>query len=143
MSQRKPSSEPRPIRHEFGTDYLKGIASLESRAQERKVSPQRKVEPDYKVVMNNDRRFVEVSGGFCKLVGYTSEELLGMQYDHLTAPNTNDIPTVRRQFQKLGHLHGLWMLVSREGTRILVRYDSWLRPDSYIEAHMEVVGAGY
>jgi len=37
----------------------------------------------------------------------------------------------------------MWMLVTREGTRILVRYESWLRPDSYIEGHMEVVGAGY
>ena len=24
-----------------------------------------------------------------------------------------------------------------------VRYESWIRPDSYIEGHMEVVGAGY
>ena len=33
--------------------------------------------------------------------------------------------------------------INREGTRILVRYEAWLRPDSYIEGHMEVVGAGY
>ena len=143
MSQRKPHSESRRLRHEFGNDYLKGITNLESGAQEQEVSPQRKVKPDYKAVVNSDRRFVEVSDGFCKLVGYTRGELLDMRYDDLTAPNTNDIPTVLAQFQKLGYLHGLWMLVSREGTRILVRYDSWLRPDSCIEAHMEVVGAGY
>jgi PAS domain S-box-containing protein len=101
------------------------------------------VEPDYKAVVNTDRRFIEVSDGFCKLVGYTREELLGMRYDDLTAPNTNDVPTVYSQLLKLGRLQGLWLLVSREGTRILVRYESWLRPDSYIEGHMEVVGAGY
>jgi len=42
---------------------------------------------------------------------------------------------------KLGYLHGLWMLVTREGNWILVRYESWLRADSYIEGRMEVVGA--
>jgi hypothetical protein len=40
-------------------------------------------------------------------------------------------------------MHGLWLLVSREGTRILVRYEARLRPDSYIEGHMEVVDTGY
>jgi hypothetical protein len=59
-----------------------------------------------------------------------------MRYDDLTAPNTNDIPTVLEQFLKLGYLHGLWMVVSREGTRILVRFDSWLWPDSFIDGHM-------
>jgi len=82
-------------------------------------------------------------GLFCQLVGYQREELVGKRYDDLTAPNTNDVPTVFGLFQKLGYMHGMWMLVSREGTRILVRYESWLRPDSYIEGHMEVVGAGY
>jgi PAS domain S-box-containing protein len=92
--------------------------------------------------VNNERRFVEVSDGFCTLVGYTREELLGMRYDDVTAPNTNDIPIVLGQLLKLGYLHGVRMLVSREGTRILVRYHSRLRPDSRIEGHMEVVTAG-
>jgi hypothetical protein len=46
-------------------------------------------------------------------------------------------------FLKLGYMHGLWMLQSRKGTRVLVRYETWLRPDAQIEAHMEIVGAGY
>jgi PAS domain S-box-containing protein len=93
-------------------------------------------------VIDIARRYVQVSDSFCKLVGYTREELLGMRYDDLTAPNTNDIPTVIVQFLKLRYLHGLWMFVSRDGTRILVRYEWWLRPDSLIEGHMEVVGTG-
>jgi len=143
MSQRKPYLPPRVSRQEFGSDYLKWMPGLESGTQEQPVSPQRKVEPDYNAVVNKDRRFVEVSDGFCKLVGYAREELLSMRYDDVTAPNTNDIPIVLGQLLRLGYLHGLWMLVSRDGTRILVRYHSWLRPDSCIEGHMEVVGAGY
>ncbi|MGB7847604.1 MAG: PAS domain-containing protein [Candidatus Acidiferrum sp.] len=143
MSEEKQDSPPRIIRHEFGNDYFKSMTRVGSGAQELAPTPQGKVKPDYVTVVDSDRRYVEVSDSFCKLVGYTREELLGMRYDDLTAPDTNDIPTVLEQFSKLGRLHGLWMLVSREGTRILVRYEAWLRPDSLIEGHMEVVGAGY
>jgi len=101
------------------------------------------VEPQYVTVVDSDRRYVEVSDSFCQLVGYQREELVGMRYDDLTAPHTNDIPKVFALFARQGYMHGLWLLVSRGGTRILVRYESWLRPDSYIEGHMEVVGAGY
>jgi PAS domain-containing protein len=81
MPQRKPYSPPRATKQEFGSDYLKSMASLESDIQEQPVSPRRKVEPDYKAVVNSDRRFVEVSDGFCELVGYTREELLSVRYD--------------------------------------------------------------
>ncbi len=100
------------------------------------------MEPQFVTVVDSDRRYVEVSDSFCQLVGYQREELVGKQYDDLTAPHTNDIPTVFSLFQKLGYMHGLCLLVSREGTRILVRYEAWLRPDCYIEGHMDV-GAGY
>jgi len=53
------------------------------------------------------------------------------------------MPTVFRLFTETGYMHGLWLLASRQGTRVLVRYESWIRPDSYIEGHMELVGAGY
>jgi len=101
------------------------------------------VKPQYVTVVDSDRRYVEVSDSFCQLVGYQREELVGMRYDDLTAPHTNDIPKVFALFARQGYMHGLWLLVSRGGTRILVRYESWIRPDSYIEGHMEVVGAGY
>ena len=123
MSPKKPTSAPRVFRHEFGDDYLKWMkANLESVALGLPgPPPQHKVKPDYVTVIDGDRRYVEVSGGFCDLVGYATEELLAMRYHDLTAPNTNDIPTVLVQFLKLGYLHGLWMSVSRAGTRILVR----------------------
>jgi PAS domain S-box-containing protein len=145
MLERKPYSAPSAVQHEFGSEYLEGIAkSLESRGQELGSAPsQRKVDCDYVTVVDNDRKFVEVSDSFCQLVGYEREELLGRRYDELTAPNTNDIEKVFFLFGRLGYMHGLWMLVSRGGTRILVRYEAWLRPDSLIEGHMELVGAGY
>jgi PAS domain S-box-containing protein len=143
MPRRKPYNQPRVIQYESEEEYpdlTKGV--VRSLRQELEAL-QFEVKPQYVTVVDGDRKYVEVSDSFCQLVGYQREELVGKRYDDLTAPDTNNIPTVFGLFQKLGYMHGLWMLVSREGTRILVRYEARLRPDSYIEGHMEVVGAGY
>jgi PAS domain S-box-containing protein len=142
---RKLYLSPSLIRRDVGREYLKWMKEgLESNGQELPgVSPKHSRESDYVTVVDKDRKFVEVSDNFCLLVGYEREELLGKRYDELTAPNSIDIQKVYRLFERLGNMHGLWMLVSRGGTRILVRYESWLRPDSLIEGHMELVGAGY
>jgi PAS domain S-box-containing protein len=145
-AMRKSYRPPRVIRHESEAEYPACTRSIvESLRQELKMRPSSncKLETDYVTVVDSDRKYVEVSDSFCELVGYQREELLGMRYDDLTPPHTNDIPSVFGLFSRLGYMHGLWMLVGREGTRIVVRYEAWLRPDSYIEGHMEVVGAGY
>jgi PAS domain S-box-containing protein len=144
MSYRKPYPAPSVTQHGFGNEYLAWITrSLESPTEEQGRFRQGAAGSDYVTVVNHDREFVEVSDNFCQLVGYEREELLGKQYDELTAPNTYDIEKFARLFAKLGYMHGLWLLVSRGGTRILIRYDAWVRPDSLIETHMELVGAGY
>jgi PAS domain-containing protein len=76
---------------------------------------------------------------FCELLGYTSDELIGKRFDEITAPKTSDIPTIFGLFKRLGYMHGLWMLVHRTARRILIRYEAWLRPDSFIESNIEVV----
>ena len=101
------------------------------------------VAPDYTTVVDTERRYIEVSDSFCRLVGYQREDLIGKTYDEVSAPGTNDIPIVFGLFIKNGYMHGLWMLVHRTGARILVRYESWVRPDCQIQSNMELVGAGY
>ncbi|HTW24155.1 MAG TPA: PAS domain S-box protein [Candidatus Baltobacteraceae bacterium] len=100
------------------------------------------VPDDYRALIDLDRRYVYVSDEFCKLVGYTREELIGKRYDDVSAPDTNDLRTVFNLFCQLEYMHGLWMLLSSGGKRILVRYESWLRPDCLIEAHMQLVPTG-
>jgi len=146
MSPLKLYSPPLAIRYESAAEYPDWTRNIvKSLRQELgpQSSPPFDVVSHYIVVVDSDRKYVQVSDSFCQLVGYQREELLARRYDDLTAPNTNDIPKVFDLFARQGYMHGLWMLVSREGTRILVRYEAWLRPDSYIEGHMEVVGAGY
>jgi PAS domain S-box-containing protein len=102
-----------------------------------------RVAPECTTVVDTERRYLEVSDSFCQLVGYEREELIGKKYDDLTAPGTNDIPTVFCLFAEQGYMHGLWVLVHRSGTQILIRYESWVRPDCSIKSNMEVVGVGY
>ena len=97
------------------------------------------IAPVYTTLVDGDRRYIEVSDSFCQLVAYEREELIGKRYDDLTAPGTNDIPTVFRLFVRNGYMHGLWMLRHRKGTPVLVRYESWIRLDCYIESKMELV----
>ena len=97
------------------------------------------VAPAYTTVVDQDRKYVEVSESFSELVGYKIEELIGTRCDHLTASNTADIRMTYDLFSRLGYMHGLWMLVRRTGYRILIRYEAWLRPDTNIQANIEVV----
>jgi PAS domain S-box-containing protein len=90
-------------------------------------------------VVDQNRKYIEVSEDFCKLVGYKANELIGTPYDQLTAPNTADISTTYNLFTKLGYMHGLWVLLHRTGYRILIRYEAWLRADSNIQSNIKLV----
>lgn len=99
--------------------------------------------PLYLTIIDLDHRYVEVSDDFCRLVGYGRHELIGRKYDELTAPNTSDIEGVYKMFRELGHMQGLWILLHREGTRILVRYKCHLREDLLIEGKLEPLDINY
>ena len=100
------------------------------------------VRPDYVVVVDLNRKYREVSEGFCKLLGYTREDLIGRRVDSITAHGTNDVRIVFELFQRSGYMHGIWIFENRSGTRIIVRYEAWLRYDRQIECKMEMLGAG-
>jgi PAS domain-containing protein len=84
-----------------------------------------------------DRKYVDVSEGFCKLLGYRRDELIGKKYDDLTVPHTNDTPIVFRLFTDAGYMHGIWILAHRGGTRPLIRYEAWIRPDDMFLAKIQ------
>jgi PAS domain S-box-containing protein len=101
-----------------------------------------RVQPEYVTVVNSRRRYVEVSPTFCKLLGYTQEELLGKTYDEITVPRTNNIPLVLEIFLKVGYMSGIWVLAHRSGTKLFVRYESVIRKDGLFESQMELLAAG-
>jgi PAS domain S-box-containing protein len=101
-----------------------------------------RVSPEYTVVVDANQKYAEVSDSFCKVMGYRRQEIIGRQYVEFTALRTNDVPTVDELFLKLSHMHGIWICVNHSGTRILVRYEAWFRPDGQIECQMDPMGAG-
>jgi hypothetical protein len=66
-----------------------------------------------------------------------------MKLQDLAAPGTADITTAFNPSKTIGCAQGLWLLVSREGTRILVRYESRVQSDLLIQTQLELIGAGY
>ena len=107
-------------------------------------SPESEASHKCTILIGKNNRCVEVSDGFCRLVGYSRVELLRMKLEDLAAPGTVDITTAFNPSKATGCDHGLWLLVSREGTRILVRYESRIRGDDLLmESDLELIGAGY
>jgi PAS domain S-box-containing protein len=141
--KKKPYDYPKLIRYESDDEIP---SSFRSFAQSFRKGAQAKygaqVAPDYTVVIDADRKYVEVSDSFCELLGYPREQLIGKRFDVVTAPRTNNIPVVFGLFARTGYMHGLWMLLTRTGARIVVRYEAWVRPDCQIQKIMELVDPG-
>lgn len=141
MQKRERYIPPKTIAYEIGSEIVpfelrEAAHSLEAEAN---APPGSRVRGDYGTVVNSERRFVDVSDSFCKLLGYRKEELIGKEFDYVTVPGTNDIPTVFCLFARLGYMHGLWMLRHRTGKGVLVRYEVWVRSDHLIQSKIESV----
>jgi PAS domain-containing protein len=138
LDQRKPYSPPRFFQY-HPDEVPEWFTQRSTRRLIARAFAKRLVAPLYTTLVDSDRKYVRVSDSFCQLLGYKSEELIGKTYDDVTAPKTADIPATFSLFKNLGYMCGLWILVHRTGQRILIRYESWLRADSFIESNMEVV----
>jgi PAS domain S-box-containing protein len=134
MDERKSHRFLKLFRRESDDEIPSGFGSFSHAFRERAQAKYgAQVAADYTTVVDGNRRYVEVSDSFCELVGYGREELIGKLYDELTAPSTNNIPVVFELFARTGYMHGLWILQHRSGSRIVVRYEAWVRPDCKIQ----------
>jgi PAS domain S-box-containing protein len=139
MPKKKPYVPPQVSRHKGQDEIPSSSGSGSEGPGEVEGQFGSHVAPDFTTVVDTERRYIEVSDSFCQLLGYRRDDLIGKTYDEVSAPGTNDIPTVYRLFIKNGYMHGLWMLIHRRGTPILVRYEAWVRPDCQIQSNMELV----
>jgi PAS domain S-box-containing protein len=107
------------------------------------ILPDSEISSPLTVLVDKDGNYVELSDGFCHLVGYTRAELAELKHDDLIAPGTADTATVPGILGSSACGQGLWLLVSKAGTRVLVHYHSLIRSDSRVQIKLELVGAGY
>jgi PAS domain-containing protein len=101
------------------------------------------VPEEYRLLLNLEGRCLEVSDALCRLLGYGNSEILEKTLQDLTAPTTANIPKHIGAVFQCDYMQGLWLLVHRQGTRILVRHESQLLPELLIEMRMDPIGAGH
>lgn len=93
---------------------------------------------EYVVFVDANRRYVEVTDGVCRLLGYTREELLSKTIDDITAPELRaQVPETFRQYITQGGLGGHFSLLAKDGRRIPIRYQSKVYPDGCRVARWE------
>lgn len=92
----------------------------------------------YVVFVDANRRYVEVTDGVCQLLGYSRRELLAMTIDEVAASELrSDVPERFRQFVAEGGLEGQYCLLTKDGRRIQIHYQSKVYPDGCMVARWE------
>ena len=85
---------------------------------------------DYVVFVDANRRYVEVTDGVCRLLGYSREELLTKTIEDIAAPELRpQVSETFREYVSQGELEGNYSLVAKDGSRIPIRYQTKVYPD--------------
>lgn len=96
------------------------------------------IDGEYVVFVDANRRYVEVSDGVCRLLGYTREELLAKTIDDITAPELRaQVPETFRRYVTGGGLDGHFSLLAKDGRCVPIRYQSRVYPDGCRVARWE------
>ena len=89
---------------------------------------------DYIAVVDTKRRYIDVSDGVCKLVGYSREELLRMTIDALTHPSISNAPELFEQYVRDGFQEGKFVLKHKSGAAVPIRYRAKILKDGSFAA---------
>jgi len=93
---------------------------------------------EYVVYVDASRRYVTVTDGVCKLLGYSREELLGKTIEDVTPPEArSDVADEFRQYVNYSVLSGEYILLAADGRRIPIRYTSIVFADGCMGARWE------
>jgi len=92
-----------------------------------------------KILLGLRGECLEVSDSFCALVGYERRELIGKPIECLHGLGMIDLPKNLGFVLHFATLRGVWMLLHRDGTGLLVRYQATLLVDLRIEIGLEPI----
>ena len=88
------------------------------------------IDGDYVVFVDANRRYVEVTDGVCRLLGYSREELLTKTIDDIAAPELRpQVSETFREYISQGELEGNYSLLDKDGSRIPIHYEAKVYPD--------------
>ncbi|MFI5093889.1 MAG: hypothetical protein ACHQIK_10650 [Candidatus Acidiferrales bacterium] len=88
---------------------------------------------EHRVLLSLEGCFLEVSSGFCEMVGQEANKLLGKRIDVVTPKDRLNAPKHLGAIFHFGHCEGLWMFVGPEGRQIVVHYTAEILPNLSIE----------
>ena len=90
---------------------------------------------EYVVFVNPERRYIDVTDGVCKLLGYSREELLSKKIDDITAPElASDVNTKFQRYVADGRMEGNYVLLAKDGQRVPIHFYSRAFPDGCLVA---------
>jgi PAS domain S-box-containing protein len=116
------------------------LEAHESSTTDRIAHSHSEIAGDYVAFVDAGRRYVEVTDGVCRLLGYRREELLTKTIDDVTAPELRlDVPETFRQYVAKGGLEGQFCLLAKDGRRIPIRYQAKVYPDGCRVARWELL----
>jgi CheY-like chemotaxis protein len=93
-------------------------------------------EGEYVAFANRSRRYVRVSEGFCRLLGYSREEMLHMSIDELAA-TPSEVSERWEQYIVDGKLQGEITLRDRSGALVPMAFSARVFPDGCMVSRME------
>jgi PAS domain S-box-containing protein len=76
------------------------------------------------IIIDSDLRCVHVSDSFAAELGYEPSELRGKPVVEFTVDETMDVEFFRKALLELGTVQGLLLFKSRDGRKVLVRYQA-------------------
>jgi PAS domain S-box-containing protein len=101
------------------------------------------IDGDFVVFVNANRRYIEVTDGVCRLLGYSREELLAKTIDDIAAPELRaQVSETFGKYVRQGEMEGNYSLLAKDGSPIPIRYQSKVYPDGCYVARWKPIDQG-
>jgi PAS domain S-box-containing protein len=90
---------------------------------------------EFVAMVDSSRRYVAVTDGVCRLLGFSREQLLTMKIDDVTAPTLREhVPETFHKYVELGFMTGKHQLLRRDGGIVNIAYQAMVFPDGCLVA---------
>jgi PAS domain S-box-containing protein len=95
---------------------------------------------EYVVYVDASRRYIAVSDGACRLLGYSREQLLGKTIEDITPPEArHEVADQFREYVNYSVQSGEYILLAADGRRIPIHYTSMIFKDGCMGARWQPV----